>query len=257
MTIDLLLSRADQFVLVFARMVGLFVSAPTWSNPFVPMQLRMALALGLTLLVLPVVSFGELPASLLALSPLVVQELLVGIIVGFIATVIFAAIHLAGELLDIEMGLSMLNVLDPMSGTQVPLVGNFKYMLALLIFLAVDGHHLLLVGIVQSYGVVPVGGLSVGPEATGAIMDIAAGIFASGLKIAAPVVGSLFLTSVALGVVNRAVPQMNVFVVGMPVKLGVGVVMLAVGLPLYVSFLEVLFDSIGGELSRVLLLLRG
>lgn len=257
MTLDLLLQRADQFVLVFARMVGLFVAAPTWSNPFVPMQLRMALALGLALLVMPVVAFGELPATLLQLTPVLVRELLVGVIVGFVATVIFAAIHLAGELLDIEMGLSMLNVLDPMSGTQVPLVGNLKYMLALLIFLVVDGHHMLLVGIVQSYGVVPVGGLVVGPEATQAIMDIAAGVFASALKIAAPVMGSLFLTSVTLGVVNRAVPQMNVFVVGMPVKLGMGVLMLAVGLPLYVSFLDVLFDSISGEVSRVLLLLRG
>jgi flagellar biosynthesis protein FliR len=257
MTIETFLQRVDLFVLVFTRMIGLFVTSPIWSNPYVPVQLRVALALVLGLLVLPLVGTPELPSRIIELAPLVVKELLVGLIIGFIATVIFAAIHLAGELLDIDMGLSLMNVLDPLTGAQVPLVGNFKYLLALLVFLAIGGHHTLLIGVVQSYLVIPVGGVTVGPAVTEAMMDIASGVFLAALRIAAPVMGALLLTTVALGVVNRAVPQMNVFIVGLPVKLGVGVFMLAVGIPLYVGFLEVLFDSLGGELSRVLLLLRG
>lgn len=257
MTTELFLQRLDLFVLVFARMLGLFTSSPIWSNPFIPVQLRIALAMGLALLVMPLVLGSSLPSNLIELTPLVVKEVLVGIMIGFIATLIFAAIHLAGELLDIDMGLSMMNVLDPMSGTQVPLVGNFKYLLALLVFLAINGHHTLIIGIVRSYEVVPLGGMVLGPEVSEAIMDIMSGVFASALKIAMPVLGALFLTTVALGVINRAMPQMNVFVIGMPAKLGIGVLMLAAGLPMYVGFLEVLFDSLSGELSRVLFLLGG
>lgn len=257
MTLESALGQLDLLLLLFVRMNGLFITAPVWSNRLVPVQLRVALSFVMALLVLPLLPATHLPTNILELAPLIVKELLIGAIIGFTATLIFSAVHLAGELLDIDMGLSIMNVIDPFSGTQMPLIGNFKYLLALLVYLAVGGHHALIVAAVRSYQVVPLGGLSIGPQVFEAMMALASGVFAMALRIALPVLGALFLTTVALGVVNRAVPQMNVFVVGLPVKLAAGVLMLAAGLPFYVSFLEFLFDQVSAEASRMLVLLKG
>jgi len=254
---DLILQRLDIFLLLFVRMLGLFTTAPIWSNRLVPVQLRVAIAFGTAVVVSPLFREMPMPDSLGALATLVVRELLVGMVIGFVAAIVMSAVQLAGQILDINMGLSMVNLLDPMTNTQMPVVGNFLYVLSILIFFTINGHHMLLQALMDSYALVPIGKAVITPTLAESVVKMGSSLFLIGFKVAAPVLAALFLTTVALGVLNRAVPQMNVFVIGMPVQLGVGVFMLMVVLPLFVSFLHVLFRGMSTDIMTLLRLLKG
>lgn len=254
---DLILQRLDIFLLLFVRMLGLFTTAPVWSNRLVPVQLRVAIAFGTAVVVSPLFRELPMPDSLGTLATLVVRELLVGMVIGFVAAVVLSAVQLAGQILDLNMGLSMVNLLDPMTNTQMPVVGNFLYVLSILIFFTINGHHMLLQALMDSYALVPIGKAVMTPTLAESVVKMGSSLFLIGFKIAAPVLAALFLTTVALGVLNRAVPQMNVFVIGMPVQLGVGVFMLMVVLPLFVSFLHLLFRGMSVDIMSLLRLLKG
>ncbi len=253
---DLLL-RFDLLLLIFARMLGLFTTAPVWSNRMVPVQLRAAISFGTAVVLFPLLEPPELPATLVGLIPMVLRELLVGMTIGFVASLIFSAVQFAGQLLDVGMGLSMINVLDPMSNTQMPVMGNFLYILSLLIFFGVNGHHMLIEAVVDSYRLLPIGAAVLSTEASGQLVLIAGTMFVIALKIAAPVLAAIFVTTVTLGILNRVVPQMNVFIIGLPVQFGVGIFMLAVVMPLYLAFLRLVFDMLFAEIAGVLQLLEG
>lgn len=249
------LARFDLFLLLFLRALGLLTTAPVWSGKSLPVQVRVALALAVALLLLPLLPPPLTDASLISLIPLAARELLVGMLIGFVAALVMGAIQFAGQLLDMGMGLSMVNVLDPLSNTQVPVVGSFLHLLAMLIFLTVGGHHMLLHALVESYAILPPGSAVAGEPVHRWLVEAAAGLFVTGLKVAAPVLAALFLSMAALGMLNRAVPQINVFIVGLPVQLAVGSFMLLVGLPLYVAFLRVLFGGMNSELHQLLRLM--
>lgn len=255
--LDLILQRLDIFLLLFVRMLGLFTTAPIWSNRLVPVQLRVAIAFGTAVVVSPLFRELPMPDSLGALATLVVRELLVGMVIGFVAAVVMSSVQLAGQILDVNMGLSMVNLLDPMTNTQMPVVGNFLYVLSILIFFTINGHHMLLQALMDSYALVPIGKAVITPTLAESVVKMGSSLFLIGFKVAAPVLAALFLTTVALGVLNRAVPQMNVFVIGMPVQLGVGLFMLMVVLPLFVSFLHVLFRGMSVDIMTLLRLLKG
>lgn len=255
--LDVILERIDIFLLLFVRMIGLFTTAPIWSNRLVPVQLRVAIAFGTAVVVSPLFRDVPVPESLGALGTLVVRELLVGMVIGFVSAVLLSAVQLAGQILDVNMGLSMVNLLDPLTNTQMPVIGNFLYILSILIFFAINGHHMLLQALMDSYALVPIGKAVMSTTLAESVVKMGADLFLIGFKVAAPVLAALFLATVALGIVNRAVPQMNVFVIGMPVQLAVGVFMLMIVLPLFVSFLHVLFRGMAGDILTLLRLLKG
>lgn len=252
-----MLNRVDIFLLLFLRMLGLFTTAPVWSNRLVPIQLRVAISFGAALIVSPLFTTMPVPESLAMLGSLAVRELLVGMVIGFVAALALSAVQLAGQLLDLNMGLSMVNLLDPMTNTQMPVMGNFLYILALLIFFTINGHHLLLRAVMDSYAVVPIGTSVLTQPLAEAVVNMGGNLFLIGLKVAAPVLAAVFLTTLALGVLNRAVPQMNVFVIGLPVQLAVGMFITMVFLPLYVSFLHLIFRGMSEDILTVLKLLKG
>jgi flagellar biosynthetic protein FliR len=255
--VESLLGRVDLFLLILMRTTGLFVTAPIWSNRAIPVQLRIALAAGTALVLTPLIA--EVPAvgSLTALVPLAMREVLVGMVIGFVAVLAFTAIQFAGELLDVSMGLSMINLLDPFTNVQMPILANFLHLLGMLIFFMIGGHHLLLKAMVDSYSIVPVGTAVLTEGLAQQIIAMGGALFVLGLKVASPVIAAIFLTTVALGILNRAVSQMNVFVVGLPVQLGVGLFLLVVTLPLYLSFLQVLFSGLNEQIYAALRLLKG
>lgn len=252
-----ILQRIDVFLLVFLRVLGLFVTAPVLSNRLVPVQMRVAISFGVTVVVSPLFQSPPLPNTLVGLVPLAVRELLVGMVIGFVAVLAFTAVQFAGELLDINMGLSMINVLDPMTNIQMPVLGNFLYILGLLIFLSINGHHLLLRALMDSYALVPLGTGTMSAALSESVIRTAGNLFIIGFKVAAPVLAAVFLTTVALGILNRAMPQMNVFMVGLPVQLAMGVFMLMIVLPLYVTFLQTIFRGMFTDVYTSIRLLKG
>lgn len=240
--LDLALRRLDVLLLIFSRVLGLFTTAPVFSNRQVPVQVRVALSMACALLVLPLYAHTAVPVGFTSLAPLVVQELLVGMLLGYVAVLVFTAIQMAGELLDIDLGFSIVNILDPISQQQGPIIGNLQFLLALLFFLAMDGHHGLLLAVLDSFALLPVGKLALTTALERQVIDLAGEIFRLGLALASPLLAALFLVTVAMAAVSRAVPQMNIFIVGMPAKAAAGLALLAVLLPLYTAAFRALFE---------------
>jgi len=183
------------------------------------------------------------------------KEVLVGLILGFLASLIFAGVELAGQLISMQMGFGIVNVYDPQTSRQIPIVGQFYSYVAMMIFLAINGHHFLLEGIFQSFKTIPLSMATFRSSLVELNMSIAGTIFVSAIKIGVPVIVALLLTSIALGLVARAVPQMNVFFVGMPLKIGMGLLALAFSLPLFAYVFRYIFIQFQTDFFKVLRLL--
>jgi len=207
------------FLLIFARTASFFAAMPLFSYRTVPASYKIGLAFFFSWLLFLAVPKPTLPLNDVYML-LVFKEVLVGLALGLIAAIVMAAVQIAGGLMDFQIGFAIANVIDPQTGAQSPLLGQYLHSLALLLLLALDGHHLLLDGMFYSYRWLPLDGWP--HVADGQVIEYAvrtfAAMFAVAVQMAAPLVGSLFLVDVALGVIARAVPQMNIFAVGFSLK---------------------------------------
>ncbi len=219
--------------LVFVRVGAMLFSAPLLSGRTVPSMLKIGLALLLAFLLVPVnqAHFVEVPFEWVPLTLLSLKELGVGVIVGFVANLVFNAMQLAGQFLGLQIGFSLANVLDPIFSQSVSILDQLYTMLAGLIFLAIDGHHMLILGIQQTLDLVPIGTLNISGAMVQQLIVLTGGVFVAAVRIALPIIAALLLADIALGLVSRTLPQMNVFIVGMPVKLFVGFFVLLATLP--------------------------
>lgn len=240
-------------LLVLARVSGIFTSAPIFGSRNIPAYAKTGLALSLTYLIAPVVERPPaIPDNLYAYLFLVIGEVIIGLTIGFAASLIFSAVQMAGQLLDMQIGFGIINIFDPQLGQQVPLIGNFKYILALIVFLSTNGHHIFLTALVTSFKLIPLTGVVFSSALTSLIIDMISGIFIIAIKISLPVLVAVFLTDIALGILARTIPQMNIFVVGVPAKIIVGIFVLSLALPFYVMFLEVAFNGMYNDIYRLL-----
>lgn len=248
----------ESFLLVLARVSGLFLSAPIFSSRQMPGQVKIVLVLALSGMMayfLPVTQGVEIENPLYMLAA-VVLEVLVGYTIGFVASMLFAAIQLAGQLMDMQMGFAIVNVIDPQSGMQIPLMGNLTQTIALLFYLAVNGHHYLLQAVAQSYQVIPVLGLKLGGVFCQSIFSVGAEMFVIALKVSAPLVVAILISDVAMGFIARTVPQMNVFIVGLPLKILMGLSCLLLMLPVYLWVFDMLFSRFFGYVDGIMGLMR-
>ena len=243
-----------QFLLVFARVTGTLTSAPVFGSKVIPVYTRVGLSILLSLFMLPLASLAQdrQPSSLLFLAWLLVVELTYGLAAGFVAAFFLQAVQMAGQLIDMQIGFGMINVFDPQFGQQVPLVGNFNFLMSLVVFLALQGHHVLITALADNFRAVPLGVHLQIANSTEFVVSTVANMFVLALRIALPILGTVLMTDVALGILARIMPQMNVFVVGITGKLVVGIFMLFLILPFYVSFLEVGFAGIYRDFSHIL-----
>lgn len=260
--LDVVMQYAGVFTLVLVRMSSFFFSTPFFGSRNIPVMVKAGIALFLALLLTPLVGATEAGQAyagleLAGLLVLILKELMIGIALGLAASLIFAAVQVGGMFIDLQIGFAMANVFDPMSGTSSPLSGQFKYTLAMLLFLGFDGHHGLLTALVQSYNFLPVGSFTINDSLISVLMETFSLMFLLGLKIAIPIVAALFLTDIGFAVLSKASPQMNVFVLGMPVKLIVGGIMLIIVMPAFVYILREMFQSMFGQLDTLLRVLGG
>lgn len=242
------------FFLVFVRVGAMLFTAPLLSGRTVPSMLKVGLALLLTFLLVPInqAHFTEVPFEWLPLSILVLKELGVGIIVGFVANLVFSAMQLAGQFLGLQIGFSLANVLDPLYSESISIVDQLYTILAGLIFLAIDGHHMLILAIQQTLDLVPIGTLQITGPMVNQLITLTSGVFVAAVRIALPVIASLLLADIALGLMSRTLPQMNIFIVGLPVKLFVGFLVMLVTLPAVNSLAANMFKSTFVDLQNVL-----
>lgn len=248
----------EGFVLVLARVSGLFLSAPIFSSRQMPTRLKVMLAVILGAMIayfIPVTGTAGISTPMY-LGLALISETLIGYTIGFVAYMLFAGLQLAGQLMDMQMGFAIVNVIDPQTGTQIPMMGNLTQTVALLSYLAVNGHHYLLQAVIQSYQVIPVLGLSLGGVFYDRLFSISAEMFVIALKVAAPVVIAVLISDIAMGFIARTVPQMNVFIVGLPLKILLGLGGLMIMMPVYLWVFDLLFTRFFGYLDGIMSVMR-
>lgn len=237
--------RVELGVLYLTRVMALIATSPVLGTGSPWKAYKIALGVTFTILLIPVVGEGEWsgPTFGLALIPLVVREMLVGLFLGWVLTTAFAAVRIAGELVTGEMGLSLSTMLDPTSGTQSTVVTTIYQTMAGLVFLGVGAHRWVLSGLARSFQRIPVGTFDPPAASVEALVSLLTRFTEAGLGLAAPVLVSMFVVTVMLGVVSRAVPQLNILDTGYAVRVLAALGALVLLLPALRIGLESLFDA--------------
>ncbi|HBR28973.1 MAG TPA: flagellar type III secretion system protein FliR [Firmicutes bacterium] len=249
------------FMLVFFRNIGLLIGAPLFQSRNLPGMVRVSIALLLSFIFVPLIETrGGLSPNLLNNLWLVVfallQEFALGILMGYVLYLTFAGLQVAGQLVEVPMGFGMLNVLDPYSGNQMPLIGQLYFIVGLWIFILVKGDHTLLNILAQSYRLLPVGEPIFFTKGLPYIIKAFSGMFLLAVQAALPILGVLFLTDVSLGVLAKLVPQINVFFLGFPLKVSLGLTLLILSLPVFVRWLAGNYSTEGSVWTELLRLLK-
>lgn len=244
------------FLLTFMRVSLVIFLLPFFGGDAVPMQVKVSLCLVMTLAIWPRLSLAgaTMPAHPFELVIMLGSELLLGIVLGLAVHFLFAGIQTGGQLLGFQMGFTMISIADPLSGAQISITSHLLYMVALLSFLALDGHLFLLRAFAESFALVPAGGLVANPAVANELVRLAGGMFVVAIKIAAPVLVTLFLVELALALMARAAPQMNLLMIGFPLKIAVGFFFIGLLLTIMSQYIE---EFIVGMPALMLHLLRG
>jgi len=226
------------FMLVFGRAAGLIVSAPFWGSRAVPLLVRVWVALLLAIATYPLAPTVGLRGgiTLLSIFMALAGEIFLGVMLGWIAQLLFAAMRLAGQEMEIKSGLGLIQLIDPHEGGQSGVFSTFLELTAGLVFFALNGHHLLIRALSSSYKVFPLAGEKFVTRVLEGFVGSTGEIFAIALRISAPVVIGLILSDIVLGILSRAIPQMNVFLVAQPLQFGFGILLLMLSLPAIVWF---------------------
>jgi flagellar biosynthetic protein FliR len=232
------------FVFPLARILGLVAAAPVFNNAAVPMRVKLAFGLAVALALAPALPpLPDIaPASWHGLA-ILLREGLIGIALGFTMRLAFAAIDLAGELMGLQMGLGFAVFYDPQNAAQLPVVAQLAGMLALLVFLALNGHLAMLALLAESFSVLPVSAAALPATGWEILLRWGAAIFAMGVLLALPLVTALLIANISLGILTKAAPQLNLFAVGFPLTLMAGFAMLALTMPYFAPALERVFGQ--------------
>jgi len=243
---DIILQSASVYMLIFCRMTAFFVVSPVFSSRGVPNSYKIGLSAIIAVFILLIQGTNQVVPSDLSYLLVVVREILIGLLMGYVATLLFMVIQMAGSFIDIQIGFGIVNVLDPLTGTSVPIIGNLKYVFATLIFFSMNGHHYLIDAVIRSYNWIPLSNDVFQRIYNGNLSEFLITTFGQAFmlafQMAAPLVVALFLTDVALGFLARTAPQFNVFVIGIPLKILVGLAMLLLLIPSFIYAFEHLFE---------------
>jgi len=248
--------RLVALVMALARVGGLLVLAPILGSRVAPVRVRAALTFFLAVAMLPALPADAgafaVDAGPVRLFAGLALEIAIGFTIGLIAQFVFGGVQMAGQLAGIQMGVGLSNLIDPQTQEHITAFAQWQNLLALLVFLSVDGHHVLIRALAQSFTLLPIGGGFPTAEGLGRVLALASGIFVIALKIAAPVLVLLLLVNAAMGVLAKLIPQLNVFVVGFPLNVAAGLFVLTASQPFTVRLLESAFAEVAGVLAGVM-----
>ena len=246
----------QQFIFVFVRVGAILISLPFFGSGNVPARLKTGLAFLVSLIAYPLIKFDGIifPTGLFPLSIALASEVFIGLIIGYASRLVFAGVQMAGHLVGFQMGFGIVNVIDPSTSSQVSVTSQFENILAMLIFLSINAHHWFLKGIVESFSLVPLLGFHFTGAVANIMVDIFKNVFIIGIKLGAPVIAALFFTTIALGLVARTVPQINVFIIGFPLQIGIGLLMMGLTMSFFNMAMKGAFIQMGNDMY---LLMKG
>lgn len=232
------------FLFPLARILGLIAAAPVFNNAALPNSIPLMVGLAISFALAPVLPpMPAVPAGSWIGFTILLQQILIGVFLGFTVRIVFLAVDLAGELIGLQMGLSFAVFYDPQGTGQTPVMTEFLGLLATLLFLAMNGHLLILSGLAQSFALLPVSLTPFSAKGIGAMLGWAGTLFSAGVLLSLPLVAALLIANIAMGVLSRVAPQLNLFAVGFPVTLAAGFAVLMISMPYFGAALERLFDQ--------------
>lgn len=230
------------FMAVFFRVGGMMIFAPVFGNANVPLQVRVAIALMFAFILYPSVEKNQfmLPSNIIPYAFVAFKEIAIGAVVGFAASIIFSAFTMAGHLISNQMGLDTAAVVDPTSetGEEEQSISIFYNMIAILIFLTINGHHWFIKTTVQSFGIIPLGSFKYTTVTLSRILSLFKSFFVMGIKISAPSLVVLMLTVVVLGLMTKVAQEINVFIIAFPIKILIGFLILIIALPFVINAMK-------------------
>ncbi len=246
--------QIETFVMIFIRISAIILSVPVLGSRFVPLTVRVGLALTMSMLVYPGVPVPpELTSvKLIGLVPYIVSEIMLGIVIGVVVRIVFEGIQLGGQVIGFQMGFGIVNVMDPVSGANFSAIAQIKNLLATLLFLSLGLHFWFIKAMVLSFSTIPLFHCYLTHSLLKHVFDLSSNIFLIAVKIAAPVMATLLFTSVALGVIARGVQGMNILIVGFPLKIAAGLIGFAVTLPMFIFVLKKIFMNLEDQIFMVL-----
>jgi flagellar biosynthetic protein FliR len=248
------LEQFQTFLVVTSRVAGFIAAIPVIVAAQTPVRIKVGLVFAISLVLFPIMadavpkmSFSPLPFALLIIS-----ELLLGLLLGLVSRLIFTAVEFGATVVGFQMGFAAANVFDPQSERQLALLSQFQNVFAILIFLAINGHHLFLQTAVMSYDFLPPGQLDLSGEAIPYLMQLTSHMFAIGVQFSAPVLAVLLLSGLILGSLARVFPQLNVFLLSFPINIGVGFIVITLTLSMASTLIRREFDSLAERFITLL-----
>ncbi|MDX1705767.1 flagellar biosynthetic protein FliR [Pseudidiomarina sp.] len=231
------------FLWPFCRFSGVLLIAPVLSHSSLPRQIKLGLALIFTVVISPLLPpLPDVPLFSWESFGIIVEQLLIGVAIGLVMQVVFAAIQAAGEFIGLQMGLAFATFFSPDSGANTMILSRLFYVFSMLMFLAIDGHLLLLEVLARSFIMLPIGTIGMNADAFELIARFGAVIFSAGILLALPVFGALLIVNLTLGILNRSAPQLTVFSIGFPMSLTLGLVLLLVLMTELGTYLQRMFQ---------------
>ncbi|MFH1386181.1 MAG: flagellar biosynthetic protein FliR [bacterium] len=246
-------------LLILARIAGVFIQAPLFSSRSFPMQAKTAFAIWLAALLWFVTPISPgLPTDFFSFVIALTFEVIIGYLIGFVCYIIFIALQSGGEIIDLQMGLSVASALDPVFGAVISVIGRLIFFVTLLIFITLDGHHLLLSAFHQSFTLIPAGKIPnlMSYDLFNQLMGLGTMLWLTAIKIAAPIILLIFLADFTFGIVSRVAPQVNVFMLGFQIKPILGLFAISLLSPFLLRYVEKLIEVMGSEVLKLLTIIK-
>jgi flagellar biosynthesis protein FliR len=249
------LPQFQSLLVILIRIGGIVAAMPILGSRSIPPQIKIGFLLAFALALLPVVHVTPLPEDPLRMAVGLGAEFLVGLVIGLGLRILFAGIELAGDMMSVQMGLGVVQLLDPATSQQMPLLSNMQSILASMIFLSLNAHFIVVQAVASSFDLVAPFGAGVTADLVQDVIRLTQGIFLIALKLAAPVMVTILLINLAMAVMGRTVAQMNVFLLSQPVTIIAGFLVIGAALPFTLSLYEAEFIRLGDLLQGLLRML--
>lgn len=247
------------YMAVLARTSGIIIAAPIIGSSEVPKLVKVAMIVVFTIVIAPTANAeGFAPCNdMISFATVAASELAVGLAISFIALLSFGSLQMAGELVGRQMSFAVAQTADPMFNSQTSIISRFNVLMASLLLLSFDGHHWFLQALSDSFKRIPVGGFHWNNRITGLNVDVFSSVYYAGLRLAAPLVCGFLLITVAVGILARIAPQLNVMMLGITLRIGAGLIALGMFLPFFMTFCRRLLFSMRSDMYTLIEVMRG
>ena len=253
-------NQLEIFALIFIRVSTMLILMPVLSTNLLPKKIKIIIALLTTFILFPtIIGFHNFTSSthLIQFFILVPQEIFFGVFVAFFWQFIFFSLRIAGSIAGFQMGFFVASVIDPDKGSESPIISELYYIAGILLFLALNGHHRMIESLIYSFQEVPFGKLYYGKGLINNLINLTQSSFETAIKISLPILATLLLVEVGLGLIARVAPQINILMVGFPLKIGIGIIVLMYSIPFFSYIFSKSYSLFSTNVFQVIKILGG